>query len=110
VIKRHLPAITPDAETTLWGLEAYQGRSGAEAALDEWLRSFEGASFELRQFVNTDAKEMLCIGELAGRGAGSGADVDRQLFFLITVEGGDAMRLRIIQDEAEALEAVGLRE
>jgi ketosteroid isomerase-like protein len=45
-----------------------------------------------------------------GVGAGSGVPAEMRYFQLWSFRGGKAIRLEVIADEAEALEAVGLRD
>jgi ketosteroid isomerase-like protein len=64
-----------------------------------------------------DLEELTDVGEhvLAkvcerGRGKGSGVEVERELFQLFTFRDDRIARLRMYQDEKEALEAAGLPE
>ena len=45
-----------------------------------------------------------------GRGAGSGVEVDRQLFQLFQLRDQKIVRLRMFEDRHDALEAAGLTE
>ena len=47
---------------------------------------------------------------MRGRGKASGAETDALVVYLVEFRDGKAFRIRTFLDEAEALEAVGLRE
>ena len=109
-IARHLRAIDAEAEVSLFRMETFSGRSGAEAALRQWRESFPDLDLEMAEFINPDGPNVVCVGRLVGGGATSGATVALQLVFTITVVGGMAVGLRLSDSKREALEAVGLRE
>jgi ketosteroid isomerase-like protein len=45
-----------------------------------------------------------------GRGRGSGVDIDNHIAWVWTFRGDKAVRLVVYEEQAEALEAAGLRE
>jgi ketosteroid isomerase-like protein len=88
----------------------YRGRS-------EVLRYFKNFTAEFEQFV-FEVEDMKVVGgdgvlvclRQTGRGKGSGAEFDFQSAWLFTVRDGGVVRIRAYLDQAEALEAAGLRE
>ena len=109
-IARHLPAIDPDAEVSLFDMENFRGPQGAQEALRQWREMFPDLDVEMAEFINPDGADVVCAGRIAGGGATSGAAVALELFFSLKVVGGMAVKLRFSNSRAEALEAVGLRE
>jgi hypothetical protein len=79
-VGRHLAAISPDAETSWFGIEVWRGPQGAARMIQEWQETFDAPVFEMREFINPPGKHVLCVGEVAGQGAGSGATVTTELF------------------------------
>lgn len=43
-----------------------------------------------------------------GRGRGSGLEIDNHIAWVWTFRGGQAVRMTVYEEQAEALEAVGL--
>jgi ketosteroid isomerase-like protein len=76
------------------------------------MRKWAGAWDDYR----VEAEELTDLGDQVlartrhrGRGKGSGVEVQQQIFQLLTLRDGKVVRMRMYYDEAEALEAAGLR-
>jgi ketosteroid isomerase-like protein len=101
--------VHPDAEVELFSVGTYRGRGGWEEGIREWFASFQDSVLELREFIRPGGAEVVCVGDITGRGAESGIPVEREMAFLIRVENGMAVHGRLYDTKAEALEALGLR-
>jgi ketosteroid isomerase-like protein len=104
----------PDIEwedvSGLWG--DWGTRRGFEDVRDAWVtwfEAFERVEFEIESVVET-GDEVIAFIRASGRGRESGLDVDQRLPSVWTVRGGRVVRVRAYRNEAEALEAAGLRE
>src|SRR6187200_1763306 len=87
----------------------YRGREGVRRRLEEWLESFDDYRYEIRRIVDCGGDEVLVEATEVGRGAISGAEVRSTHYELLTIRGGLIVRIREYYDEANALEAAGLR-
>ncbi len=103
--------VRPDIEfVRTGGMSSVKG----VAALREWLEpdAFEEQRFEPLDFrVNGD--EVLVRAHATGRGAGSGIEIDLVTFGVFTLNDHGLVKkaqLFLPHEEAEALEAAGLRE
>jgi ketosteroid isomerase-like protein len=104
----------PDIEwedvSGLWG--DWGTRRGFEDVRDAWVtwfEAFERVEFEIESVVET-GDEVIAFIRASGRGRESGLDVDQRLPSVWTVRGGRVVRVRAYRNEADALEAAGLRE
>jgi ketosteroid isomerase-like protein len=88
----------------------FHGRDALGASLRELRESFDGLSFEADKFIEAPGGEVVVLVHARGRGRGSGVDVDNHIAWVWTFRGDKAVRLVVYEDQAEALEAVGLRE
>jgi ketosteroid isomerase-like protein len=88
----------------------FYGRDGLQASLEELQESFEGLSFEAERFVQAPGGEIVVFIHAHGRGRGSGVTIDNHIAWVWTFRGDKAVRLVVYEEQAEALEAVELRE
>jgi ketosteroid isomerase-like protein len=88
----------------------YRGREGVRKRLEEWLESFDDYRYEIRRVVDCGGDDVLVEATEVGRGAISGAEVRSTHYELLTIRAGLIVRIREYYDEANALEAAGLRE
>ena len=87
----------------------FVGQEGVRAYMRRFLEAWESvtiAAISLHQVGDSVLVEV----RQAGTGQGSGVAVEQRYFQLWTFRGGRVVRLETILSEAEALEAVGLRE
>jgi ketosteroid isomerase-like protein len=75
----------------------------------EVLDAWESLTMEAESYTEAGDSVLVRVRQ-RGVGAGSGVSTEMRYFQLWTFRGGKAIRLEVIADEAEALEAVGLRE
>jgi ketosteroid isomerase-like protein len=88
------------------------GVRGREAGWDFQMRildSFEWVPVEVER-VDAGADKVLVHLRYDARGAGSGAEVELDQWYVATVRDGKFFRLQWFTDRAEALEAAGLSE
>lgn len=83
------------------------------AGVSEFMRRF----LEQWQRFTVEAKDLRIVGDTIvahvvqhGKGRLSGIEGDDSYFMLFTFRGSRILRIEILRDEADALEAVGLRE
>ena len=94
----------PDAGT-------YRGPEGVRKFFTTWVEAFEGFRLHLEDCVTLDEDRVLVTARVSGQGVESGVEVGSPTFVqLVEFRNGLAIRARMFQTEAEALEAAGLRE
>jgi ketosteroid isomerase-like protein len=86
----------------------YCGNGELEVFWDGFWSTFEDAQIELHSFTEV-ACEVVVPNTAHMRGR-QGIEVIARSTFVFTVENGQITRLRMFQEQAEALEAVGLSE
>ena len=85
------------------------GLDGVKQHTAQVLDAWESLTMAAESY--TDAGDTVLVNVLQrGVGAGSGVSTEMRYFQLWSFRGGKAIRLEVIADEAEALEAAGLRE
>jgi ketosteroid isomerase-like protein len=86
----------------------YRGRGGQEAFWDEFWSTFEASELEVHDLTGAGSEVVLWnTAHMRGR---DGIEVTARSALVYTVENGKITRLRLFQERAEALEAVGLSE
>lgn len=96
-------------EVSVQGGDAYRGHDGVRTWWEDTLGAFPDLRVEPHEI--RDSGEMTFVrGRLAGRGGASGASFDRALWQAVRWRDGKIIWWRAFETEAEALEAVGLRE
>ena len=86
----------------------YRGHGELEAFWDEFWSTFEDVQLETHGF--TEAGSEVVVSNTAHLRGREGIEVTARSTFVFTVENGQITRLRMFQERAEALEAVGLWE
>jgi ketosteroid isomerase-like protein len=86
----------------------YRGRDGIETFWDVFWSTFEDSQLEIHNF--TEAGSEVVVWNTAHMWGRDGIEVTARSALVFTVENGQITRLRLFQDEAEALEAAGLSE
>jgi ketosteroid isomerase-like protein len=86
----------------------YRGYGELEVFWDEFWSTFEDVQIETHGFTEAGSEVVVSnTGHSRGR---QGIEVIARSTFVFTVENGQITRLRMFQERAEALEAVGLSE
>ena len=73
--------------------------------LDE---SFEDMRWEPEQFIEAPDAEVVVFVRAQARGRGSGIEVDNHIAHVWSFRGDTSVRMVIYEEQADALEAVGL--
>jgi uncharacterized protein len=86
----------------------YRGHDGIETFWDFFWSTFEDVQIEMHGFIEAGSKVVVPnTAHMQGR---DGIEVVARSALVYTVENGQITRLRLFQDQAEALEAAGLPE
>jgi ketosteroid isomerase-like protein len=88
----------------------FQGPESLHSALRELEESFENLQFEPERFLKAPGGEVVVLVHVRGRGRGSGLEMDNHIAWVWTFRGDKAVRWVVYEEEAQALEAVGLSE
>jgi ketosteroid isomerase-like protein len=88
----------------------FHGPSALGDSLRELRESFETLSFEGERFIEATGGKVAVLIRARGRGRGSGLEIDNRIAWVWTFRGDEALRLTVYEEQAEALEALGLRE
>jgi len=88
----------------------FHGPNAIRDSLRELQEAFEELSFEAEDFIEAPNGDIVVLIHARGRGRGSGMDVDNHIAHVWTFRDGQAIRLVAYEEQAEALEATGLRE
>ena len=86
----------------------YRGRAEHESFWDEFWSTFETSELEVHDL--TQAGSEVVVWNTAHMRGRDGIEVAARSALGYTVENGEITRLRLFQEQAEALEAVGLSE
>jgi hypothetical protein len=113
-LEAYLATNDPDVEFTPYeraveGLGPYQGHDGVRIWWEESFAVYPDLRAELYE-VQTVGEMTVARGRLRGTGAGSGASFERTLWLANEWRDKKVVWWRAFGSEAEALEAVGLRE
>ncbi len=83
---------------------------GREELGDLW-RAFRSAweelTLEIERVVYDEGDTLVLEASFHGRGGGSGIEVERRVFYVMTIRDGLLLLMRPFESEAEALAAVG---
>jgi ketosteroid isomerase-like protein len=91
------------------GAGIYCGHQGVVQAFANWTGAWDDFRVEVEE-LSDFGEHVLARTSHHGRGKGSGVEVELRVFQLWTIRHDNVVRTRMYYDEAEALEAVGLRE
>jgi len=108
-VDEFLTYVDPNVEWQSFLREAFHGHDGVR----QWWRGFRASfpDFALSILDIRDLGDWIVIhGSVQGSGAGSGVDIQTDFWQAIQVREGRLARYAVFETEAEALEAVGLRE
>ena len=87
----------------------YRGHEGVRESWERWLENFDEWDFEVER-ISDHGNRVLVVALERGRGSVSGAEVSARNYMVFTFRAGKILRYQEFYDEAQALEAVGLRE
>ena len=108
--KLYDPGIEWQDVSGLWG--DWGTRHGFEEVRDAWVTWFEAfdhVSFDIENALEAGDQVVASI-RISARGRESGLPINQRIPSVWTVRHGRVVRVRGYRDEAEALEAAGLRE
>jgi ketosteroid isomerase-like protein len=111
---RALSFLHPDVEMDISEMEMIdQAVLHGHAELARYVRRFRGTfrdfRFEIRRLVDTNDSVLALVRE-AGRGKGSGIEIERCHGLVYTLRSGKIVRITQYPTDAKALEAAGLGE
>lgn len=86
----------------------YHGHAGVRESFAKSIEMFETLDFIPERFVEQGDYMVVTI-LMRGRGKGSGVPVEDQIAHMWTVRDGKAVVLQVYSDEADALEAAGVK-
>ena len=86
----------------------FRGPGGLRESLGELHESFEDLTFEPERFIEAPGGEVVVLVHARGRGRGSGLEIDNHIAWVWTFRDGQAVRMVVYEEQADALAAVGL--
>jgi ketosteroid isomerase-like protein len=108
-----IAASDPDLEMNLTGVTGepvhYAGASGIREFFRDVSESWEAFRFEATDLRDLDNR-VLVLGDVRGRGRGSGIEVEDRWGWIVELRDGRAISVRGFLDQRQALAAAGLRE
>jgi ketosteroid isomerase-like protein len=87
----------------------YRGHEGVKTFLERLMEGFDRAEFEIDRVVDI-GESVLMLGRVRTHGRGSGVTAEQAVGWVTRVRRGAIVSVRLYFRQAEALEAVGLRE
>jgi ketosteroid isomerase-like protein len=90
------------------GGRTYHGPEGVIQGLAKWLGASDGYVVQVQELIDL-GDQVVARTRHRGRGKGSGVELEQELFDLVTLNGAKIVRISMYLDEAQALEAAGLR-
>jgi hypothetical protein len=87
----------------------YRGSEGVRELFQGYFEAFADLRFEVSE-IRDLGDRILAVGQMRGRGAESGVEIESPWAYLIQVTNGKATHVRTYLDPKEALEAAGLLE
>ena len=88
----------------------FRGRDAIRDVRRELEESFEDLRMEAEKFVEAPNGEVVVFIRARGRGRGSGIEVDNRIAHVWSYRGDTFVRMVVYEEQAETLEAVGLRQ
>ena len=88
--------------------QTYEGLDGARAFIKDWTAVFNEWSVELEEIRDAGGEKVVALLHQRGVSKLSGLPTDMLLGAVYTVRDGNATRLELYADPAEAFKAVGL--
>jgi len=91
------------------GAGVYQGHEGVRRSYTSWVGAWADYRLEVEELIDAGDHVLARCRQWA-RAKASGVEVAQPLFGAWSLSHGKVVRMRMFQNEADALEAVGLRE
>jgi ketosteroid isomerase-like protein len=104
-----IPPLRTHEGVELPGATSYVGHAGLAMAYDHWASQFDDLRIALKELIDAGST-VVAVTRHHGTGRASGAAVQAVVAYVLTVEAGKLVRMRIFDTKAQALEAVGLSE
>jgi ketosteroid isomerase-like protein len=95
------------ADDELLNSGAFRGREGFTQWSAEWLEAWDEFRIEARSTEAFGNHFILADCHQVARGAGSGIDVEMDVFWAFEVAGGHVMRMHLYANRERAVEAIG---
>jgi len=86
----------------------FHGPGASQASLDELSEAFEDMTFEPERILEAPGGEIVVLIHTTGRGRASGLELDNRIAWVFTFRDREVSRLVVYEEQADALEAVGL--
>jgi len=86
----------------------YRGHEGVRESFEQWFEQWDEYEFEVDEIVDCGDRVLVKARE-SGRGAASGATASARIYTVVTFRDGKILRYQEFYDEAQALEAAGVR-
>jgi ketosteroid isomerase-like protein len=86
----------------------FRGPGASQASLNELGGSFEDLRFEPERILEAPGGELVVLVHARARGRASGLELDNHIAWVWTFKEGKAARMVVYEEQADALEAVGL--
>jgi ketosteroid isomerase-like protein len=103
------PAVETHEGPELPGAGTYFGHAGLAKAYNHWADQWDDFHIKLVELVEAD-RDVVAVTRHHGTGRASGVPVQTLVAYVLTLDDGKLVRVRIFDTKAQALEAVGLRE
>jgi ketosteroid isomerase-like protein len=94
----------------LEGGDAFRGPEGAREYLAAISDAFADITWEVERITDVGDEQVIAYVRQRGRGTTNGAGFDQRFVAVFKFRGGKVLRMDSYPDEAQALEAMGLRE
>jgi ketosteroid isomerase-like protein len=86
----------------------FRGRGALRESLSELTESFDDLRFEPQRVLEAPGGEVVVLVHTTGRGRGSGLEIDNHIAWVWSFSGGQAVRMVVYEEQADALRSVGL--
>jgi ketosteroid isomerase-like protein len=93
----------------LEGGRAFRGTDGLREYLALISEALVDVTWEVERIIDIDDEQVIACVRVHGQGTTSGTEIDQRSFAVIKLRAGKVLRIDSYLDEAQALEAVGLR-
>jgi ketosteroid isomerase-like protein len=88
----------------------FRGRQGIRDYFAEFDAAFAEVHYEIEDVIDTGEDRVVALVKFTTRGKGSGVILDQRFGLVVTFQGEEISRMDSYFNQAEALEAAGLRE